>query len=367
MALAVPKSKTLKSSSMTDETCWNAVKTRDASFDGQFVYSVATTGVFCRPACPSRLAKRENVRFYASAADAEAAGFRPCKRCRPTEPPLHKHYAEMIAAACRTIETADDQPSLETLAANAGLSSFHFHRIFKIVTGVTPKAYAIANRQKRVRDNLKQSSSVTEALYDAGFNSSGRFYADAPDVLGMTPTDFRSGGANTEIRFAVGQCSLGAVLVAASAKGISAITLSDDPRELVHDLERRFPNATLIGGDSEFEAIVAQVVGLVERPGKDFNLPLDIRGTAFQHRVWQALREIPFGMTATYAEIAAQIGMPKAVRAVAGACAANEIALAIPCHRVIRSDGGISGYRWGVERKQVLLEREANATKKKKT
>jgi AraC family transcriptional regulator of adaptative response/methylated-DNA-[protein]-cysteine methyltransferase len=217
----------------------------------------------------------------------------------------------------------------------------------------------VAYRQRRLRDNLARSDSVTEAIHAAGFNSSGRFYANATEVLGMTPSEFRSGGANAQMRFAVGECSLGSILVASSDKGIVAILLGDDPEALVHDLEDRFPKAKLMGGDPEYEDVMAKVVGLVETPEMGLDLPLDVRGTAFQHRVWQALREIPVGTTATYTKIAERIGMPKAVRAVAAACAANKLAVAIPCHRVVRNDGSLSGYRWGVERKRALIVREA--------
>lgn len=340
---------------------WQAVRARDRSFDGKFFYSVATTGVYCRPSCAARLAKRENVAFHASCAAAEKAGFRPCKRCKPNEPSLHDRYAAKVSEACRLIEEAEEPPKLDELARAMGLSTYHFHRIFKAVAGVTPKAYANAHRQKRVRENLKRSRSVTEAIHEAGFNSSGRFYTNSDEILGMTPSNFRSGGANADMRFAVGECSLGSILVAASDKGIAAIFFGNDPEALVHDLEDRFPNANLIGGDRAFEDVMAKVVGLVDAPEVGLDLPLDVRGTAFQHRVWQALREIPVGTTATYSEIADKIGMPKAVRAVAAACAANKIAVAIPCHRVVRSDGSLSGYRWGVDRKRKLLDREADA------
>ena len=344
-----------------DAVFWEAVRARNRDYDGKFYYSVATTGVYCRPSCPARLANRKNVAFHASCADAEKAGFRPCKRCKPNEPSLKDRYAAKVAEACRLIEAAEEPPKLDELARATGLSTYHFHRVFKAVAGITPKAYAIAHRHKRLRENLKSSRSVTEAIHEAGFNSSGRFYANSDQLLGMTPSDFRSGGANADMRFAVGQCSLGCILVAASGKGIAAILLGEDPEALVRDLEDRFPNASMIGGDRTFEDVMAKVVGLVEAPEVGLDLPLDVRGTAFQHRVWQALREIPVGTTATYSEIAERIGMPKAVRAVAAACAANKIAIAIPCHRVVRNDGSLSGYRWGVERKRELLDREANA------
>jgi AraC family transcriptional regulator of adaptative response/methylated-DNA-[protein]-cysteine methyltransferase len=351
-------------SATSDDARWAAVVARDRASDGKFLYSVATTGVYCRPSCPARRAKRENVRFHATCSAAQAAGFRPCKRCKPNEPALHQEHAAKVARACRLIETAEEAPNLETLAKAVGLSPYHFHRIFKATAGVTPKAYAVAHRQKRVRKNLKRSYSVTEAIYDAGFSSSGRFYADSSQVLGMTPTAFRTGAPNAEIRFAIGECSLGSILVATSAKGVSAILLGDDPDALARDLQDRFPRARLIGGDQDLKALVAKVVGFVEAPTASLDLPLDVRGTAFQHRVWAALRDIPPGSTASYAEIAKRAGSPGSVRAVAGACAANTLAVAIPCHRVVRSDGTLSGYRWGVARKRALLDREAKRAAK---
>jgi AraC family transcriptional regulator of adaptative response/methylated-DNA-[protein]-cysteine methyltransferase len=341
----------------TENDRWDAVVRRDPG--AEFFYSVETTGVYCRPSCAARLPRRKNVRFHATCADAEKAGFRPCKRCRPNEVPLAERQAAAIANTCRLIEEADETPSLDALAEAAGMSRFHFHRVFKAVTGLTPKAYTAAHRAARVRDELGRAATVTDAIYNAGFGSNGRFYAASSQMLGMTPTDFRTGGAGASIRFAIGECSLGSILVAASDKGVCAILLGDDPETLARDLQDRFPKARLAGGDAEFERWVARVVGLVEAPRVGLNLPLDVRGTAFQQRVWRALSEIPVGSTASYAEIADKLGSPKAVRAVAQACAANALAVAIPCHRVVRNDGGLSGYRWGVERKRALLEREA--------
>lgn len=351
----------LRAAETESDPRWAKVAARDASADGSFFYSVKTTGVYCRPSCGARTARPENVAFHATAADAERAGFRPCKRCKPDGESRDARHAAVVAELCRFIETQDEIPTLDALAARAAMSPFHLHRIFKAVTGLTPKAYATAHRGARVRHELAQGSSVTNAIYDAGFNANSRFYEQADGVLGMTPKDFRAGGANTDIRFAIGQCSLGAILVAQSARGVCAILLGDDAGQLARDLQDRFPRANLIGGDHEFEKRVAMVVGFVEAPKIGLDLPLDVRGTAFQQRVWQALREIPAGKTASYAEIAARIGSPKSVRAVAQACAANALAVAIPCHRVVRSDGGLSGYRWGVERKRELLEREAEA------
>ncbi len=347
--------------SSSENARWRAVERRDPGADGTFVYSVRTTGVYCRPSCAARLPRRENVAFHDSCAAAERAGFRPCKRCRPNEPALADQQAAAVARACRLIEEAEEAPSLAALARAAGLSRFHFHRVFKAVTGVTPKAYADAHRGKRVRAELARAGTVTEAIYGAGFNSSGRFYAAASGVLGMTPTQFRAGGSGSLIRFAVGECSLGSILVAATDKGVCAIELGDDADALVRALQDRFPNARLVGGDAAFEQLVARVVGFVEAPGQGLDLPLDVRGTAFQQRVWNALRAIPAGATASYSEIAKRIGRPKAVRAVAHACASNAIAVAIPCHRVVRTDGSLAGYRWGVARKRALLVREKAA------
>jgi AraC family transcriptional regulator of adaptative response/methylated-DNA-[protein]-cysteine methyltransferase len=341
---------------------WAAVAARDPAADGRFFYSVRTTGVYCRPSCGARPPRPENVAFHATAADAQAAGFRPCKRCRPDQPALAEQHAAMVARLCRHIEQAEPAPGLAELAALAGLSPHHLHRLFKAATGLTPKAYADAHRARRVREGLDGGATVTQALYDAGFNSSGRFYGQSDALLGMTPGRYRAGGADTEIRFAVGQCSLGAILVAASERGVCAILLGDDPEALVRDLQDRFAQARLVGGDAAFEQLVARVVGLVEAPGTgSAGLPLDVRGTAFQQRVWQALREVPAGQTVSYAEVARRIGAPTSARAVAQACGANPLAVAIPCHRVVRHDGDLSGYRWGVERKRALLRREKQA------
>ncbi|MBD9482676.1 bifunctional DNA-binding transcriptional regulator/O6-methylguanine-DNA methyltransferase Ada [Pseudomonas sp. PDM14] len=337
---------------------WASVLARDPAADGRFVFAVSSTGIYCRPSCPSRHAQPQHVSFHATSADAERAGFRPCKRCTPEQASRQSQHAELIANACRLIEAAEQPPSLEQLAAQVGLSNSHFHRLFKQHTGLTPRAYADAQRARRVRHELEGGARVTDAIYEAGFNSNGRFYAKAAGMLGMTPSDYRAGGAAMPIHFAIGQCSLGAILVAQSSRGVCAILLGETPEALLDELQQRFANAELIGADEAFEALVARVVGFVEAPGLGLDLPLDIRGTAFQQRVWQALLSIPPGSTASYAEIAERIGSPSATRAVAGACAANALAVAIPCHRVVRSDGALSGYRWGVERKRALLDRE---------
>lgn len=337
---------------------WASVLARDSAADGRFFYAVRTTGVYCRPSCGSRRPRPENVEFHATREHAEQAGFRPCRRCRPDRPSLREQHAETVAAACRFIEAAETPPQLSELAARAGMSPYYFHRVFRTIAGLTPKTYSDACRQQRVRRELDHGSSVTDAIYAAGYNANSRFYEQSKQVLGMTPMDYRDRGANMRIRFALGECSLGAVLVASSEHGICAILLGDEPEALLRDLQDRFSKSELIGGDSDFEQTVARVVAFVEAPQLGLDLPLDVRGTAFQQRVWQALREIPAGETASYTDIARRIGNPKSVRAVAQACAANPLAVAIPCHRVVKNDGGLSGYRWGVERKRVLLERE---------
>lgn len=343
----------------SDSQRWAAITRREPGADGIFYYAVRTTGVFCRPSCGARHALRQNVRFFDSAAAAERAGFRACKRCHPGGVSLAQQHAAMVARACRLIDRAETMPDLAALARDAGMSRFHFHRLFTRLMGMTPKAYVAAQRARRVREQLLRKGSVTGAIYDAGFGSNGRFYAGSDAALGMTPSTYRAGGDGVSIRFAIGECSLGSILVAATDKGICAILLGDDAAALLRDLEDRFPKAQLIGGDHGFERLLAQVAGLVEAPGRGLDLPLDLRGTAFQHRVWQALRKIRPGTTVSYSDIARRLGLAGSARAVARAVAANTLAVAIPCHRVIRRDGSLSGYRWGVTRKRALLEREA--------
>jgi AraC family transcriptional regulator of adaptative response/methylated-DNA-[protein]-cysteine methyltransferase len=359
MKTAARSTQTTKTSRYaTDQQKWQAVLRKDRRADGQFFFAVKTTGIYCRPSCPSRPAKRENVSFYHSPPEAEKVGFRACQRCHPKGPDLAQQQAAAVIAACRTIEQAEELPSLHQLAAQAHLSPSYFHRIFKAATGLTPQGYAMAHRSGRVQKALSHRKTVTEAIYASGFNSNGRFYATSTQMLGMKPREYRQGGLGATIRFAIGECSLGSILVASSAQGVCAILIGDDPDALARDLQGRFPKAKLIGGDRRFEKLVAQVVGFIETPKIGLNLPLDVRGTVFQRRVWKALQQIPIGSTATYSQIAQRIGLPKAVRAVAGACAANALAVAIPCHRVVRRDGNLSGYRWGVERKRALLQRE---------
>lgn len=348
----------LPGTTLSDDACWQAVVDRDSSVSDRFVYAVKTTGIYCRCGCPARLPLRKNVDFYQTPQQAREAGYRPCQRCQPDRESLAGRHAEKIVRACRMIEAAETSVSLNALAHAVGLSPYHFHRLFKAQTGVTPKAYATAQRSKRVRENLSDARTVTDAIYAAGYNSNSRFYESSNAALGMAPHLFREGGSGTQIRFALGECWLGTILVAASAKGICAIFLGNDPASLLQELEDQFDKAELVGGDRDFEKVVASVVGFLNDPTVGLDLPLDIRGTAFQQRVWEALRQIPTGTTVTYTEIARRIGQPKSVRAVAGACAANVLAVAIPCHRVIRTDGSLSGYRWGIERKETLLKRE---------
>ena len=335
---------------------------RDRHADGKFFFGVSTTGVYCHPSCSARRPRREHIRFFESAADAEKAGFRACRRCHPDAPSVTERQTALIAAACRRIETAEDVPGLAALANAAGTSRFHFHRLFKRVIGLTPKAYATAHRSERMRAELGRRNTVTEAIYEAGFNSNGRFYANSSEILGMKPKDYRSGGRGAAIRFAVGRCSLGSILVAASEKGVCAIFLGDDPAALTKDLTKRFSKAELIAGDRDFEDLVAKVIRFVEAPRTGWDLPLDLRGTVFQRRVWNALREIPVGTISSYSEVAKRIGAPSSIRAVARAIASNRLAVVVPCHRVLRRDGSVCGYRWGVERKISLLKKEEIAT-----
>lgn len=343
--------------SRDDEILWQAVTRRDAGFDGRFVYAVRTTGIYCRPSCPSRPKRRENVSFHAGPGAAMAAGFRACLRCRPDESSPDALLNEIVAVACQRIETAETEPPLAELSAAAGYSPFHFQRLFKERIGLTPKQYAKARRKARLRDGLADAASVTDAIYAAGYGASSRAYEDGGS-LGMTPSSVRRGAAGERIVHAMAGSSLGPLLVAATARGICMIEFGDEA-ELLHRLAARFPGAELAGGDAEFAELISRVVALVDAPGSTHaDLPLDIRGTVFQERVWQALTTIPAGETVSYAGLAERIGRPGSARAVARACAGNTIAVAIPCHRVVRGDGDISGYRWGTERKRALLDRE---------
>jgi len=348
----------IEKSYLIDQERWEAVIHREKNADDAFVYSVKTTGIYCRPSCPARLARRENVAFHLTPKDAERAGFRACKRCKPNDPSAHSEQAAIVAKARKLIVDAEEPLSLDALVEAISMSPWHFHRVFKSMTGLTPKAYVTAHRAKRMHEELSRRGTVTSAIYNSGFNSNGRFYAESNKRLGMKPTEFKAGGDGATIRFAVGECSLGSIVVAASHLGICSIAIGNDPNTLVRELQDRFSNAELIGGDKQFERMVARVVAFVENPSAGLELPLHVQGTAFQQRVWKALCEIPCGTTCTYSELAQKLGQPNARRAVAGACASNKLAVAIPCHRVVRTDGSLSGYRWGVERKDKLLHVE---------
>jgi AraC family transcriptional regulator, regulatory protein of adaptative response / methylated-DNA-[protein]-cysteine methyltransferase len=344
-----------------DDIRWQACLSRDPDADGTFITCVKTTGIFCRPTCTARPPHRRNVFFVETPEQAVAAGFRACLRCRPDLPPKADREAALVEAACRAIETAETEAPLAEIAAGAGLSPHHFHRLFKRIVGVTPKTYAAAKRQGRVRDQLGGGAAVTEAIYAAGYNSSGRFYEQAPAMLGMTPSSYRAGGKGQTIGYAFGDSSLGPVLVAATDRGVCAILIGDDHERLIGELRGRFPQAALHPLDAARADWVAGAVAAVDDPRRATvsALPFDIQGTAFQQRVWEALREIPPGETATYGALAARIGAPKAARAVGAACGANPLAVVVPCHRAVGASGDLTGYRWGVERKRRLLKKEA--------
>lgn len=341
-----------------DEHRWQAVLERRTDADERFVFAVMTTGIFCRPSCRARHALRENVRFFTDAAAAIQAGFRPCKRCQPDRPVNESSLAQKITAACRLLEQ-ETPITLEALAHRVGLSPYHLHRQFKAVTGMTPKAWQQAARAKRLRSALPHSATITDAVLAAGFPDSGSYYRKADETLGMTARQYRQGGEGTAIRYALTLCTLGRCLVAESDRGICAILLADCNSLLTAELHTMFPQAQLMQDDAEFSTRVAEVVATIENPTRTLALPLDIRGTAFQMQVWQALQAIPAGETASYRAVASAIGKPQAIRAVASACAANRLAIVIPCHRVVRGDGMLSGYRWGVARKAQLLTRES--------
>jgi AraC family transcriptional regulator of adaptative response/methylated-DNA-[protein]-cysteine methyltransferase len=342
----------------SDTARYEAVRTRDPGAEGRFFYSVMTTGVYCRPTCPARLALRENVAFHESPEEAERLGFRACKRCRPRDVPQLERHARIVQAARALLESSDEPIGLADLAARVGLSPFYLHRLFKQHVGMTPHEYASANRLRKVGAELRDGAPVTAAIYEAGYSSSSRFYESGSHALGMPPSDVRRGGEGVSMRAVIRACVLGRVLVAATARGVCAIAFGDDDAPLLDDLHERFPRAIVQPSDDALDALAAEVVMMIDAAGIAANLPLDLMGTAFQQRVWKALREIPSGATSTYSEIARRIGAPRAVRAVGTACGRNPVAVVVPCHRVVREDGALGGYRWGLERKKVLLERE---------
>lgn len=340
---------------------WAAVLARDAASDGAFVFAVRSTGIYCRPSCPARRPKPENVGFFETPGDAEAAGFRACLRCAPAGAPSRQRHGDAIARACALIRESDPPPSLGELADAAGLSRFHFHRLFKRQVGLTPKQYIEAQRAEAVRGGLPGAGSVTAAILDAGYPSAARFYARAGAVLGMQPGTYRTGGDGQRISYAFGDSSLGRVLVGATERGLCAIFLGERDEQLCDALRERFPKARLLPQSAEMAERIAAVIGHIDTGASAQTLPLDVQGTAFQHKVWAALNQIPWGETRTYTQVARAIGAPAATRAVANACGANPLAVVIPCHRVLRVDGSLGGYRWGMARKQALLARERGA------
>ncbi|MFL2546688.1 MAG: bifunctional DNA-binding transcriptional regulator/O6-methylguanine-DNA methyltransferase Ada [Candidatus Rariloculaceae bacterium] len=328
------------------------------SLDGEFVYAVKTTGIYCRPSCPSRQSKRENTIFFPGAADAAEAGYRDCPRCHPSSTGREERSLRAVRIACTLIETAEEPPELTQLASHVGFSASHFHREFKKIVGVTPRQYAARKRLEPLQTGLSDDDSITATIYDAGFGSGSRVYETARANLGMTPGEYRQGGKGMDIEFTIADSSMGRLLVAATPNGICCIELGDEDTALVPSLGKRFPAAKLAENREQLRDWVAAISEYIRTPVKGLDLPLDIQGTAFQHRVWEALQEIPAGTTASYSEIANAIGQPSGQRAVASAYGANKLALAVPCHRVIQTDGNLGGYRWGLERKKELLKRE---------
>ncbi len=343
------------------EKCWAAVEGHDAAADGKFFYGVVTTGVYCRPGCSSRRPLRANTMFFETIAAAEAAGLRACKRCRPADPSAASRHIAAVEKACALLRTSETMPSLAELAGAAAISRYHFHRLFKQITGATPRDYARTHRLEALAQRLDAGEKVTQAIYASGFGSSSRAYEAATGALGMTPAVRRKGGEGETIRFVTVTTPLGWALVAATRRGVCLTALGDDRERLAAAVRERFPAAEVVTEDPGLRDWAERIVRFITEPSHTLDLPLDIRGTAFQARVWRALQKIPLGQTATYSEIARALGQPRAVRAVARACAANDLALLVPCHRVIREDGDLAGYRWGIERKRALLARERAA------
>jgi AraC family transcriptional regulator of adaptative response/methylated-DNA-[protein]-cysteine methyltransferase len=357
-------SNTKPSLRFSESDAWAAVETRDASWDGRLVYGVTSTRVYCHPSCPSRRPRRDRVRFFATAADAALAGFRPCKRCRPgSDAPSPAERAVARARAYLDAHAGEAVP-LARLARAAGMSPWHLQRTFRRLVGMSPREYAASRRTDRLRGSLRREGSVSRATYEAGYGSSSRVYERATTMLGMTPGAYRRGGAGMEIRFTVVASPFGRLLVAVTERGVCAVTLGESDSALERALRQQFPAAEITrvdaGADEWLGALVRKVGARVSHPGRaaQGELPLDLQGTAFQWRVWQELLRIPAGETRTYTELARAVGRPSAVRAVAGACAANRVAVVVPCHRVIRGDGSLGGYRWGLPRKARLLEEE---------
>jgi AraC family transcriptional regulator, regulatory protein of adaptative response / methylated-DNA-[protein]-cysteine methyltransferase len=341
-----------------EKSRWQAVVENDSAADSIFYYGVITTGIFCRPSCPSKLPNRKNTIFFDTIAEAISAGYRPCKRCQPQAASPEEQTRDTIVRACRILEERETSPKLADLAKEIGMSPYHFHRLFKKTVGITPKQYSSAHRSDHFKRELASGQSVTDAMYSAGYSSSSTAYTSSRERLAMKPKEYRKGGAGLNIRYGIVLCRLGWVIVAVTDRGICAIEFADDPEELPPMVQRRFPMAEIVKEEQSLNSLLHDVVQLIDSPGRDIHLPLDIQGTAFQQQVWAILRQIEPGETLSYTDVADKLGKPKAVRAVATACAANKIAVVIPCHRVILKTGEVSGYRWGIERKKKLLEIE---------
>ena len=341
---------------MENEIFWQAVKNNDARFNGAFIYGVSSTKIYCKPSCASRRPKRENVRFFGSFDNAEAKGFRACQRCRPKGEILNPQI-ENVIRACQILE-GEEQMTLEDLSAELDLSPSHLQKIFKEIVGVSPKKYADSKRLEKFKGELKGGSEVIDAMYESGFGSSSRLYENVAEKLGMTPAVYKKGGKNMKIDYTITDCDLGKLLVARTEKGVCAVTFGDDDDTLFENLQKEFSKAEIGKNGDKLKDFVEAILANLQGTNKTLDLPLDIQATAFQMRVWEALRKIPYGETVSYSDIAAKLGNKNAVRAVATACASNRIALVIPCHRVIAKSGNLSGYRWGVERKKTILENE---------
>ena len=349
---------------MNEEQQWGAVLARDGASDGQFVYAVLSTGIFCRPSCPSRRPRREQVRFFTQSEAAERAGFRPCLRCEPTLPHPQGAHARIAEQVCRYIDDHPDAPlTLAALGAAVGLSPAHLQRSFKRAMGISPRQYAAARRVEGLKAQLRDGQDVTGALYEVGYGSSSRLYEHANARLGMTPAAYRRRGAEMEIDFTIVDGPLGRMLIAATARGVCAVSLGDDDATLEQALRDEYPAAQITRDDAALRPWVEPVLARINGPGPHPDLPLDVQASAFQQRVWGELRAIPWGSTRSYSEVAQALGQPTATRAVARACATNPVAVVNPCHRVVAAGGALSGYRWGVERKRALLEREASLPK----
>lgn len=344
---------------LDEETSWQAVQMKDARFNGIFVYGVRSTGIYCKPSCPSRRPRREQIVFFPSCTSAEDAGFRACLRCHPRKAPARDSQVEMVLRACRAIEAQTEGTlSLNAMGKQLDVSPHHLHRTFKNITGVTPRQYAAAHRLEQFKSGIKEGRDVTDSMYDAGYGSSSRLYEKASEQLGMTPATYRRGGKGMNINYTIVDCHMGRLLVAATERGVCAVSFGDDDQKLESSLAAAYMAADIRRDETDLGKWVKALLAHLDGSQPHLDLPVDVQATAFQLRVWKELRRIPYGATRSYGEIAKAIGQPGASRAVAQACAANSVALLIPCHRVVREDGNVSGYRWGAERKRALLENE---------